>query len=102
MEDSEKKAEDFILELSRGLDLFRFVFGVVSSLSVFNSFVTPWTIAHQDPLAMEFSRQEYWNGLPFLSTGDPPNPGIEPMSPAEISCIAGRFFTSEPPGKLNL
>ena len=44
---------------------------------------------------MEFFRQEYWSGLPFPSPGDLPNPGIEPMSPA----LAGRFFTTEPPGK---
>ena len=43
---------------------------------------TPWTVAHQAPLSMGFSRQEYWTGLPFLSPGDLPDPGIEPMSPA--------------------
>ena len=42
----------------------------------------PWTVAHQAPLSMEFSRQEYWSGLPFLSPGDIPNPVIEPLSPA--------------------
>ena len=47
-----------------------------------DSFVTPWTVAHQAPLSMGFPRQEYWNGLPFLSPGDLPNPGIEPASPA--------------------
>ena len=46
------------------------------------SFVTPWTVAHQAPLSMGFPKQEYWNGLPFLSPGDLPNPGIEPASPA--------------------
>ena len=45
-------------------------------------FVTPWTVAHQAPLSMEFCRQEYWSGLPFPSLGDLPDPGIEPMSPA--------------------
>ena len=44
--------------------------------------VTPWTVAHQAPLSMGFSRQEYWSGLPFLSSGDLPDPGIEPGSPA--------------------
>ena len=43
---------------------------------------TPWTVARQAPLSMGFSRQEYWNGLPFPSPGNPPNPGIEPLSPA--------------------
>ena len=37
--------------------------------------MTPWTVAHQAPLSMEFSRQEYWDGLPFPSPGDLPNPG---------------------------
>ena len=44
-------------------------------------FVTPWTVAYQAPLSIGFSRQEYWSGLPFPSTGDLPNPGIEPRSP---------------------
>ena len=39
---------------------------------------TPWTVAHQAPLSMRFSRQEYWNGLPFPSPGDLPHPGIKP------------------------
>ena len=55
-----------------------------------DSFVT-----HQAPLSMEFSRQEYENGLPFPSPGDLPDAGIELMSPA----LAGGFFTTEPPGK---
>ena len=45
-------------------------------------FATPWTISHQAPLPMEFSRQEYWSELPFPSPGCLPNPGIEPRSPA--------------------
>ena len=45
-------------------------------------FATPWTVAHQAPLSMEFSSQEYWSGLPFPSPGDLPNPGIELRSPA--------------------
>ena len=61
------------------------------------SFVTPWTVAHQDSLSMGFPRQEYWSGLPFLSPGDLPDLGIEHMSPA----LAGGFFTTEPPGKPN-
>ena len=40
-------------------------------------FVTPWTVAHQAPLSMGFSRQEYWSGLPFFSSGDLPDPGIK-------------------------
>ena len=45
-------------------------------------FATPWTVAHQAPPSMGFSRQEYWSGLPFPSPGDLPDPGIEPSSPA--------------------
>ena len=44
--------------------------------------MTPWTGAHQAPLSMEFSRQEYWSRLPFPSLGDCPDPGIEPAYPA--------------------
>ena len=50
--------------------------------SVVSDFVTPWTIARQAPLSMEFSRQEYWRGLSFPSPGDLSGPGIEPGSPA--------------------
>ena len=51
---------------------------MLSRFSRVQLFVTPWTIARQAPLSMEFSRQEYWGGLPFPSPGDLPNPGIEP------------------------
>ena len=51
-------------------------------LSSVRLFATPWTAAHQAPLSMGFSRQEYWSGLPFPSPGHLPNPGIEPGSPA--------------------
>ena len=56
---------------------------------------TPWTVVRQAPLSMGLSSQEYWSGLPFLSPGNLPHPGIKPMSPA----LAGGFFTTEPPGK---
>ena len=46
------------------------------------TFCGPWTVAHDTPLLMEFSRQEYWSGLPFPSPGDLPDPGIKPASPA--------------------
>ena len=52
-----------------------------------------WPWAHQAPLSMGFSRQEYWSGLPFPSPGDLPNPGIKPMS-LESPTLAGRFFTT--------
>ena len=50
----------------------------VKSLSRVQHFVTPWTVAHQAPPSMGFSRQEYWNGLPFPSPGHLPDPGIKP------------------------
>ena len=61
-------------------------------------FVSSWTVARQAPLSMGFSRQEYWSGLPFPTLGDFPDPGIEPLSPAAPT-LAGRFFTTELPGK---
>ena len=54
-------------------------------------FVTPWTVAHQAPPSMEFSRQEYWTGLPFPSPGDLRDPGIEPAS-LNVFCIGGQIF----------
>ena len=54
-----------------------------------------WAVVCQIPLFMGFPRQEYWNGLPFPSPEELPDPGIEPASLA----LAGRFFTPEPPGK---
>ena len=67
----------------------------MKSLSRVRLFATPWTVAHQAPLSMGFSRQEYWSGLPFPSPGDLPDPGIEPGSPA----LEADALTSEPPGK---
>ena len=55
-------------------------------------FATSWTVAHQDPLSMELSRQEYWSGLPFPMPEDLPNTGIEPASPVSPA-LAGKFFT---------
>ena len=53
----------------------------VKSLSCVQLFATPWTVAYQVSLSTEFSRQEYWSGLPFPFPGDLPDPGIEPESP---------------------
>ena len=53
----------------------------VKSLSRVRLVVTPWTVAHQAPPSMGFSRQEYWSGLPFPSPGDLPDLGIKPWSP---------------------
>ena len=64
-------------------------------LSRVQLFATPWTVAYQASPSMGFSRQEYWSGLPFLSPGDLPDPGIEPGS---LALEAGAL-TSKPPGK---
>ena len=69
----------------------------VTQLSRVQLFATPWTVAYQAPPSMGFSRQEYWSGLPFLSPGDLPDPGIEPWSPA----FQADALTSEPPQKSN-
>ena len=65
---------------------------------VSDSFATPWTAAHQASLSLEFSRHEYWSGLPLPTPGDLPNPGIEPDSLSPLA-LAGGFFTTVPPGK---
>ena len=67
----------------------------VKSFSNVQLFATLWTVAHQAPPPMGFSRQEYRSGLPFPSPGDLPDPGIEPRSPA----LQADALTSEPPGK---
>ena len=64
----------------------------VKSLSRVRLFETPWTVAHQAPPSMGFSKQEYWSGLPFPSPGNLPDPGIEPGSPA----FQADVLTSEP------
>ena len=78
-----------------GVLLFRCLKVKVKSLSHVQLFATPWTVAHQAPLSMVFPRQEYWKGLPFLSPGDLPNPGIEPRS----ATLQADALTSAPPGK---
>ena len=67
----------------------------MKSLSRVQLCATLWTVAHQAPQSMGFSRQEYWSGLPFPSPGDLPDPGIEPRSPA----LQADALTSEPRGK---
>ena len=56
--------------------------------------MTSWTVAHQAPLSIRFSKEEYWSELPFPSPGALPDPGIGPMSPA----LAGKFLTVESQG----
>ena len=70
----------------------------VKLLSRVRLFEAPWTVAYQAPLSMEFSRQEYWSGLPFPSPGDLPNPGIKAWSPA----LQAYALPSELPGMPNM
>ena len=67
---------------------------MLSHFSCAQLFVTPWTVAHQAPLSMRFSRQEYWSELPCPPPGDLPNPGIKPSSPALLDSLL-----SKTPGK---
>ena len=67
----------------------------MKSFSCVQLFATPWIVALQVPLSMGFSRHEYWSGLPCPPPGDLAHPGIKPSC---VSCIAGEFFTAEPPG----
>ena len=69
----------------------------VCALSCVRLFSTLQTVAYQAPLSLGFSRQQYWSGLPLPTPGDHPNLGIKPTSLA--SALAGRFFTTESPGK---
>ena len=77
------------------LDPILFESESVSSSVLSNSLRLSWTIAHQAPLSMEFSRQEFWSELSFPPPGDLPDPGIEPGSPV----LQADSLLSEPPGK---
>ena len=66
---------------------------ILSHFSCVQLCVTLWTVARQAPLSMEFSRQQYWNGLPCPSPGDLPDPGIEPAS-LTSPALAGKFFNT--------
>ena len=68
---------------------------MISHFSRVQLFVTPWTVARQAPLSVDFSRQEYWGGLPFHSPGYLPNPGIIPRFPA----LQVDSLPPEPPGR---
>ena len=67
----------------------------MKSLSHVQLFATAWAVAYQAPPSMEFSRQEYWSGLPFPSPGDLPDPGVETGSPT----LQADTLLSEPPGQ---
>ena len=82
------------MSISISIYLYRYTY-IVKVLSHVQLFVTPWTVAHQAPLSMGFSRQEQWSGLSFPSPGDLPDLGIKPRSPA----LQADALTSEPTGK---
>ena len=69
-------------------------------LSHVQLFTTPQTVAHQCPLSMESFRQEYWSRLPIHPPEDLPDPGIK-LASLPSPALAGRFFTTAPPGKLH-
>ena len=73
-------------------DIYIYLFLTLSHVKLF---ATPWTVAHQAPLSMGFSRQEYWTGLPCPLPGDLPKQGIELRSPI----LQAGSLPSEPPGK---
>ena len=85
---------DMFIILIMAMFSWVYQFTSVQSLSRVWLFATPWTVAYQAPQSMEFSRQEYWSGLPFPSPRDLHNPGIEPGSPA----LQADTLPSEPPG----
>ena len=72
-----------------------YIIMLFSRYVVSDSLETPWTIDLEAPLSMGFPKQECWAGLPFASAGDLLDLGVQPASLA----LAGRFFTTEPPGK---
>ena len=74
---------------------------LVKLLSCVRPFGIPWTVAYQAHPSMGFSRQEYWSGLPCSPLGDLPNPGIKTGS-LKSPALAGRLFTTVPPGKSGL
>ena len=69
------------------------------SLRHIQLFVTPWIVAHQAPLSMEFSRQEYWTGLPFPTPGGLQTQGWHHANLLTSPVLAGKFFTTMPPEK---
>ena len=71
---------------------------MLSHFSCVGLFATLWTVAHQAPVSMGFSWQEYWSGLPFSSPGDLPHPGVKPMSLCLLHWQAGSLPLA-PPGK---
>ena len=86
----------FLYMFACGLIFSFYIYIYIYTLSLFSHVqlcATPWTMVHQAPLSMEFSRQNYWSGLPCPSPGDLPNPGIE-LTSLTSPALAGRFFTT--------
>ena len=73
--------------------------GVAQSPVRVQLFAIPWTVAHQMPLPVGFPRQEYWNGLPFPSTGESSQPRIKAIPPASPGLAGRQTFTTELPEK---
>ena len=73
----------------------KYIHTYIHVLSCAQLFATPWTVAHQAPLVMEFSQQEYWSELPFPPPGDLPDSGTEPTSLVSPA-LADKFFTTVP------
>ena len=89
---------DFLIASILPCPLFNWIFFPLScmyikSLQSVQFFVTLWSVAHQAPLSMGFSREEYWNGLLCLSPGNLPDPGVEPASLMPPALIGGFFIT---------
>ena len=85
----------YLLKSIEEVTVRSYVHGACLGISRVWLFVTPWTVAHQAPLSLGFSTQEYWSGLPFPPPGDLSDTEVEPASPA----LAPWFFTTESPGK---
>jgi len=96
---SEGRCEDEVCEdIQSACHCVHYAACVLSHCSRLWLFATLWTLAHKAPLSMEFSRQEYWSGVPYPPPGDLPDPGVEPVTLASPA-LAGVFFTTAPPGK---
>jgi len=94
----ERQIPEMPLEKKLFIPLYQLLLLLLDCSIVSHSLSTPWTVACQAPLSLEFSRQEYWSGLPFPPPGYLLSTGTEPASPVSPA-LAGGFFTTEPPGK---
>ena len=81
----EKKNDDLCVKIVGVCGTVALAIGLVAKLCP--TLVSPWTVTHQAPLSMGFSRQEYWSGLSFPSLEDLPDPGIKPKSPPLVGSL---------------